>query len=450
MQISLGSIAKQSVLIMSLLLYILSIQYGALTYLPNQQSAPGIFQENAFDVVWFLLFVPLVVISSLVLPRSINKPSHLFFLIVYLIVYLPAISFLSLREAIGKFDGLLLAFSLTVAVLIVSLPMGFHGRGAQERDKRISKWLLWFSCIGLTLCMVFLTVKYHSVMNFSSPETLYQQRELGRADSWYIGYMQTYLAYFFSAIVFSIGVSEKKLSSTVLGLAGFVVLFLITAERSTLIFPVAIILIIRFLYLFRYAKALIICFLVFSSLIVLVVSSFYEYSRYIDLLGFYYFARIIAVPGQFVVDYFNFFSVEGYTYLSHVKGFNFFVPVPDAYVAEDRWPALGWIVGERWHGINSNSNASFFASDGIAAFGILGPLISSVLLSVYLFVLDAASKSIPKDIALASVFPLAFSLTNGSFFSAILSYGGFMFLVVFYLSGVKKINFLSARERSLG
>lgn len=84
-----------------------------------------------------------------------------------------------------------------------------------------------------------------------------------------------------------------------------------------------------------------------------------------------FFMRLLVIPGLFVSQYYDLFSTRGYACWAHVTGIGSLVDIPAAYAADPKWPELGKILAERVLDVQSQSNASFVATDGVAAAGRL-------------------------------------------------------------------------------
>ena len=177
-----------------------------------------------------------------------------------------------------------------------------------------------------------------------------------------------------------------------------------------------------------------ILFVFFVGIYFFVIAIYGDYNKFFKDLGFYFLTRIVATPGSFFVDYYNYFSEVGYTNFSHAKGFNLFFAPSQTLAQDPFFPELGRIVARDVHGINSNSNASFLSTDGIAGFGLVGVLIVSALLSLILFIVNFLTRHWPLGITLPLMAPLALTLTNGSLFTVLLSFGLFFWMSVFLLS----------------
>lgn len=135
-------------------------------------------------------------------------------------------------------------------------------------------------------------------------------------------------------------------------------------------------------------------------------------------------------PGSFIVQYMDFFSNRGYTHFSHIRGLGAVIGTPSQYANDGRWPALGLIVGEDHFGfLRLNANASFVASDGIASFGIIGIPIVFCLVALYLRVLDKSARGIG-GVSLVLLLPFTLTLSNGSIFTLLTSFGGIFWVII--------------------
>ncbi|MCY1459837.1 hypothetical protein D9M71_773420 [compost metagenome] len=88
-------------------------------------------------------------------------------------------------------------------------------------------------------------------------------------------------------------------------------------------------------------------------------------------------------------------------------------------------------------GVESQSNASFVATDGVAALGDVGVFLIFVVYTVWLLLLDRVTSGWNRMFVIAVLFPLAFVSTNGSFFTMLTSFGGAFWLLVFFMDKYK-------------
>jgi hypothetical protein len=187
--------------------------------------------------------------------------------------------------------------------------------------------------------------------------------------------------------------------------------------------------VVRFRFLaIRHVTALILAF----STLTLLIAFFWRSVGALEKLGFYFLTRLLAYPGVFVAQYYDLFSQLGYTYWSHVSGINRVVAAPSLLDYDGKWPILGRILAERSFNVESNSNASLFATDGAAALGPLGIIVISVLLACWLILLDRASREWKRHFVLPLLLPIGLALVNASFFTVLLSFGGIFWTLFFF------------------
>jgi hypothetical protein len=126
--------------------------------------------------------------------------------------------------------------------------------------------------------------------------------------------------------------------------------------------------------------------------------------------------------------------VEGFTFWSHVRGLDLVVPVPASFVGDPAWPALGRVMGDRVYGsADVNANANLFSGDGVAAAGAVGVMVMGILFTAWIVMIDRVSARWDRRFALLVIVPVALSLTNGHFFTTLMSFGGLFWLGVFAL-----------------
>ncbi len=275
-------------------------------------------------------------------------------------------------------------------------------------------------------------------MNFAGLDSIYEQREIGAAKNLFEGYIQTYYGYVISPALVVIGLHKKNYLYMALGFLGGLVLYLITAEKAVITYPIFV---VAFFYILNiknnsYNTAVFIM-LLFSVFLFYAVN-FYESSDAAAFVAWYLGIRTLLIPGAFIVHYADYFSQTGYTYMTHISGVSNFIDIPAQYLTATRWPSIGHLVGEDFLNIPTlNANANFMASDGIASAGVIGLLVALILLAVFLTALDKATQGIKNSISLPILLPIALTLTNGSLFTVLVSFGGLFWIIAFKLFFVK-------------
>lgn len=392
------------------------------------------FTHFAFDLRDGLMVALLVVVGALFAPRTLGRPSSVFLLMLYAVVYVPTmvvtggISPDSMERHASILWALAAAFAIAcVAVRLQPMREGVEG-GVPSRRFNAILLLAW----GVA-CLV-LVALYWSVMQLVGEEQLYAQRAAGASTGVVVGYTQTYFANVINPALIAIGLVKKRKALVLIGLAGCIVMFMINAQRTVLITPLAIL----GLYLLLTRRSALLrstSFLVtLLAGAVATINATWQSSSLALALGQYLVFRTLAVPGRTLSQYYEVFSLGGYTWWSHVRGVSAIVTAPAHYANDPKWPALGYFIGD-WFYVSPdfNINAHLFSGDGVAAAGPLGIVVTGVALAAWLLVLDRASRGWNRDLVLLLVLPVAITLTNGPLFTILLSFGGLFWTLLFLL-----------------
>lgn len=398
------------------------------------------------EVEWIFLIAATAAASS-VLPLRLNRPSALVLFVLYLLVYLPSITITlaTKPEALNSYGyelAALVSGFVCVGVITRALASLPNRKLQKIRLGGSAQRFLFFGCLAL-LCFILLS--FRDVISFVGLDDIYKQRAAGRSRNLLEAYAQTYLAFVFSPAVFALGLLRKNLTFLLLGLAGFALMFGVTAERTLFLFPFAmtgLYLVIRSrLTSIALASRIILSLAAF----VMVVIYFKDASQIFELLALYLVFRVVAVPGGMFWQYSDVFSSFGPTYWSNVTGINLIVDMPTVFANAPNWPQLGYLVAGEILKMESNSNANFFAYDGIAAAGTVGILVACAALGAWLVVLDRVTRGTDPLFVLLITFPMAFSLTNGPISSLMLSFGGFFWIAFFAITVRRKRPFFRSK-----
>lgn len=398
------------------------------------------FEVASADLYRVLAAIILLAIPSCLLPSTISKPSSLFVFVTFLFVYVPSIVITigNYEDSLDTYGVLLATFCIGFSIVCISSSMIGGGEGS-GRDVPTAILGLGMLVVWLIFCLVLLNT-YLPMMSFVGLNDIYQQRELGAATSLFMGYIQVYFAYMVSPFLFSYGLVKKNVLYMAIASAGFLIMFMITAERTVILLPFVIFIVYKVCAKSMNSYMHIAMFIVFSTVLNFVISLFYLDSDVVDKLGFYFLTRTIALPGILFSQYYDLFSKLGFTYWSHVTGVGSMVGVPDAYANDAKWPMLGKIVAERVIGVESNSNASLFATDGAAALGAVGVFVICIIFALWLVVLDSVGSRWNKAFVISALFPVSYALTNGSFFTILSSFGGLLWVVLLFMASRKTIH----------
>lgn len=392
---------------------------------------------DSYDVVAATIFIT---VAATVVPRRIYSPSSLFLIICYLFVIIPAAVCLLAMDGGSGVNRYTTLFAILFAFVVSALFSRSAGEEVWTVEDRRPVALLGPGLMILSgLLLIFLFYRFGSIMSFAGLDNLYEQRERGDAANFIEGYAQTYSQYVLSTGLFAFGLYRKNIVYVMFGLLGSLTNFAITAEKAGVMYPVFIACLFAALASRKRILVSINAIMLALSLI-LIVATYTRYESSIsDFICWYLGTRTVLTPGLFIAHYTDFFFDRGYTYFSHIRGLNLFIPIPVQYASDPRWPAIGLMVGEDFIGFPKlNANANFVASDGIASMGLIGIFVSFLIFSIIFKIFDYMGRGIPKRLLLPLLLSIALTLTNGSALSVLTSTGGFLWMIIFRYAFVRQ------------
>jgi hypothetical protein len=418
------------------LLYAAALHFSYLNYLFPVWGYYGFtLHEPDFEEYAFALALLLPV--SFIFPRYIANPSVVILSILHCIVFVPTIiitlclSPVSIEHYWAVLVSLSTGFFLAI-VIVRTRASDLETVGGLLSDKTSNVLVLvWISLFAL------LAASNWSNLRFASLEETYVQREAsGNVASSLLSYSNSLLGTFFSPALLSIGLMKSKYIYIAMGIIGCMLIYMINASRTMFLLPLAIFLLflaIRKGKSLQSSTFMVPLFFATSVFLVVLNQSFSDVGG--GTLPTYFVFRTIGLPGLSFSQYYDVFSVNGFTYWSHIKGISFFVPPPAAFADDQLWPGLGYIIGDRVYGSPKlDANANLFSGDGAAAAGSFGVLVISIVFGLWLRLLDSLSVKWNRNLAMLAAAPIAIQLTNGHFFTMLLSFGGLLLMILLYFA----------------
>jgi hypothetical protein len=417
-------------------LVLLSLLFAACLHLAHRDYLNPVLEVWGFPfepgdwatACWGAIAVSVV---ALTLPVSVRRPSAVVLAILFMLVFVPTVV-----VTLGTRSDALTRYGLSLAALtlsFVTLNLASRGTARVSSTPRgvPHEFEIFVFCIWLAL-FVFIAVAYRDVVSFVGLDNIYDQRAAGRSRNAVEAYAQTYLGYVFSPALLALGLVNGRGVQIWPALAGFLLMYGVTAERTVFVLPLVMVLIWVALRRGTSAVKLVAFALVLlSAACVLPSMTFAADNALAGLISLYVVFRTVAVPGAMFWQYHDVFAGSGHTWWSNVKGVAAFVEVPGAFQGNPNWPQLGYIVAEEVQGLDSNSNANLFAYDGLAAAGAPGVLVVSFAFGIWLLLLDRLARRIDPRFTILVCTPMAFTLTNGSLPTILLSFGGLFWLFAF-------------------
>jgi hypothetical protein len=260
-------------------------------------------------------------------------------------------------------------------------------------------------------------------MRFTNFQEIYDLREENSdiTASGINGYLIFWLAKVFYPLLLITSLLNKKKISTCLFVLGFVLLYMMTGQKGILLTPLFI---FSFYYLWEWSRKkrfdlfnILICVIIFFSISIL---SFQGTSIGFAICALF-FMRIMCICGNLFVLYADFFQSNPYTYYSHISFVN---KVTEAYPYND---VLGKVVTDG----GMNANALFWTTDGVASCGYWGIMVISIIMFLYLFLLNSIEHLNTNKTFLYIVFvPSMTALLNSSLFTYFFSHGIFILVII--------------------
>lgn len=425
----------------SSVVYAVSLIYCLSSYAAVEWSMYG-FSFEGVSLLDAAFLSCTILLWSLVLPKRIDRPSSLFLIVIYLFVCIPGAVVMVSVEPPPEGSYYLLLSSLSIAFFLSCIGVrAFSRQPWLNVPRECSSIFLTFLIFAWAILFGVLIFSFGSIMTFAAHDDIYLQRERGSAGNIIEGYLQTYFGYVISPILLALGLANKRYLMIAAGLCGGLVLYMISAEKAVLMFPLFIITLFLILRSNKQSMTFVSSIAIVFSVLLFLSVFFFADSAVANFIAWYLGVRSLLIPGFFITCYSNYFNEYGYTFFSHIRGIGQIVDAPAVFASNPKWPSIGHLIGEDYLGIPTlNANANFIASDGVASLGTVGIFVVLMLFTCVLVVLDRCSRGVRPEVLLPMLVPLALTLTNASIFTAMTSFGG-LFLLWFLYFGFKKSRY---------
>jgi hypothetical protein len=356
--------------------------------------------------------------------KSYKRISYFGVVLIYLVVYVPSQLTIQFNMAENITSKTVLQTCLFVSFVLIFLisKTGFYK--LHKREKRFDNLLIWFAVLFNLFVVFFLIYKYHNYMRFVGFADVYELRfETTKVQvPVFINYFQMWMTYLFIPFFIAIGVMKKNFLYVVFAVFLSVVIYLIQGSKLAILMFFTVYLL---LYVYdRKGEFLSNLALYLSTFIALifVLPSFGVLNWVKSLL----FIRTLGTPGWMIVHYYEYFTENGYSYYGHINIINYiFGNYPFGELA------LGQLIGLEYSGsIDANFNANFWASDGLAALGLPGLFLISIVLGLFFKVLDTVSNGFRLRVLFIAMIGFWQALLNIPFMTALLSGGGILFMLI--------------------
>lgn len=399
--------------------YIFAVHYGYVTYIhttfayAHYKYLP--FSAVALASTYLLTWLPLVVY------RSSAKPAQAVAALLYALAYVP-IQLSLLFQVDWSYDRLfwvqaMLAVSMTVLFLVAK---GKKTRGLPGSARfRVMDGGVVLAALVAGSLMVFVNQEHMRLLSFADIYDLRFEAAAAARRSVFSDYLTSWLIYCFTSYLFARGLVYRKRPLLLLGLAGAILIYMSEGHKSAiLLLPITM----GMAWLWGTGQYFLSRLLLALTSLIAVVSFLIPNQGVGLWMKSILFVRLIGSGGWLASKYLEYFPAEGLTYYSHIRPINIFT---GGYPFGDL--SLGQVIGLEYSGtVQANHNASFWASDGIAALGPVGVLIITPVVASLLYVMNRVMVNIDTKFAVLWMCGFFVALLNVPLTTALLSGGGFI------------------------
>jgi len=357
----------------------------------------------------------LLVVIFILIPKSSKKLSNIMIWLLILLSYVPMLTLFALKDEPRIFMYAVTAFWLTVFLLSHTPSVDLT---ILDRSRVIIYTL--FVCLSI---FVFLMIYRYSGFSFNLDLTkVYEIRsKFSELKIPLAGYLFVWLGYIVNPLFFALFYIKRKWILVAFIVSLQLLLFSSTGNK-TFLFALVFVLALMWVMTRKYPLAYMAMGLV-GIVSLGILSCWLVGDVWISSL----FTRrtLLDQPQQYFF-YYDFFSKNGFTFLSQHHIFSLFLDYP--YPLDP--PHL---IGKIYYG-NPQSNANTgIVGDAYMNFGFLGLVLWSILIGLILKIVDSCSKGVDLRIGVAAIAMPVFSLINSALLTNLLTHGLLLVLLLLYL-----------------
>jgi hypothetical protein len=430
----LRSVGARALFVAAIVLYYLVFAWTYELFVYPLQNSWG-FGLNDIPLMYQCLNWVMVLVPALWLPLRFDRPSLLLFLLQYLAVFIPA--------TIVLYDSALPTLEpAQVAVLLVTVFAGLSIWQAiyvfplvQFQRRPFSAPLFWsvfalLAAAALVLNVVVLGSNFRLAnlnqiyaVRFTAADIVHDSGAPGL-----VQHAQMWLSGFFMPLLFAAGaIYHKRWIYVVVG-GVYLFLFGVAGAKSALMgLPILMVLL---LWVRAKPEKAALRFVLGMTVLLLAPFAFAGEGTLRTFLQTWYVtlvhSRIFAMQALILGQYYTFFYDHPYTLWSHITGISSFVPSP--YSLD-----IPRTIGAYFYTINVGENSGMWASDGIAALGLPGVIVISVIAAVLMWLFDSVAARHDVRFVTLSLGFIGISFTNISLATTLVSGGALLLALALYV-----------------
>jgi hypothetical protein len=406
--------------------YVGAIHWSYVTIISPLFDYNGALYRPATDGSLMLAFF-VSILPAFWLPMVVSRPSQVAIWVLYVLAYVPSILIPYYVLGTG-FEGVLpltFAVALSFALLTLMTRVQIGATYVPARSMRSFETLV----LGLAIVLAAYTILAFGLrLDLPALTDVYDVRAVfdqAVADTNvpFAAYAVDWSLYVANPLLVLLGLRSKRFGLVALGLAIELLVYGTTGYKSALL---SVMLLVPLLVLLsRRLRPAFGLSLPTASVVLVLGSVIWDQVNDSTIATLLFIHRVIALPGQLVADYYEFFSQHQTFGLSH-SILSFLGPAP--YVLQP--PKL--IAAVYFNNPNENANANLWA-DAFANFGIGGIIVFTIVLGLVLLLLDSAASGRDLRVTGALAGLMAIVLSNSALLTTVLSHGLALAILLIFL-----------------
>lgn len=402
------------------------------SFLPEAYDGWGLGQHievlsSTTCVLWLLALVP-----ALFIRPSLKHTSDFFIYIQYFLIYVPAlwVAFNATHPDVDRANAVAIDATLFLSMMILVVASHLRKRRPAGPPRHPSAGVgvlavvsvLMFMFIGSALGWHFNLVGFDEIyaLRADASDALAASGGAG-----VVGYLFTWLNGALLPVLFCVGLYRRDWKLLALGTALYIGLYALWGSKASLLAPAAF-LVVNWLVK-RFEGRHFAAFSAFFSVLLVLPYAFRLLDPDVGALTTRWYAYVVHQrtfnsSALLIPQYLEFFDNNPLTYGSHVTGINALVHYPfELDVAR--------MVGLYQYNAPMTANVNFWAQDGVAAFGLIGIPVISVIAALIFFGIDYRLRRLPLAFCIASMTFMASNMIDTSIFTTLVS-GGLLLIVI--------------------
>ena len=287
---------------------------------------------------------------------------------------------------------------------------------------------LMFPLFTFVLILVFSsaapTTAVFNVLTFAELyDVRMQSRETLSETSTLVNYSYMLAFKVIAPIILSYGLLKGKTTLVFASLVIFLMGFAISAHKSILLTPIAMILLF-----YCIKRSLNIKLAICNSVLVLSLISCFSSGTVQLVVGDVLTRRVFLVPGMLTDMYFTYFSTSD---------FNLFSSIREKF-SDERTTSLAFRIGGEVFGRSEMSANAGFVASGYAEAGVLGVIIYAALI-LFVFMWLESKDKLEKNLYLLAAFPILLAILETNLTTIFLTHGLVFLILVKFLWKIKHV-----------